>query len=175
MIDLDFLLKSAEVCKKCTIFGYLRTTTPAGKKETRQITPFFSSTFWALTVCDIHFCVWKMSKFVFMGSPFWSILDCKIPEFGDESCLIRILSRSIQETYTLKKVNNQVYFFNRVVNQICLISWSKRFVFYKTSPHLKKYFKIIKSFSQRTNERKMGSKKKNEQLRKNIKKLKSNR
>ena len=45
------------------------------------MTPFFSSTFWALTVCDIHFCIWKMSKFVFMGSPLWSILVCKIPEF----------------------------------------------------------------------------------------------
>ena len=45
------------------------------------MTPFFSSTFWALTVCDIHFYVWKMSKFIFMRSPLWSTLVCKIPEF----------------------------------------------------------------------------------------------
>ena len=43
--------------------------------------PVFSSIFWALTVFDIHFCIWKMWKFVFMGSPFWSILFCKMPEF----------------------------------------------------------------------------------------------
>ena len=42
---------------------------------------FFLFTFWALTVCDIHFWIWKLSKFTFMGSRFWSILVCKIPEF----------------------------------------------------------------------------------------------
>ena len=45
------------------------------------MTPFYSSTFWALTVCDTHFCIWKMCEFVFMGFPVWSILVCKIPEF----------------------------------------------------------------------------------------------
>ena len=45
------------------------------------MTPFFSSTFWALTFCDIHFCNWKLSKFIFMGSHLCSILVCKIPEF----------------------------------------------------------------------------------------------
>ena len=54
----------------------------SGKKmETKQMTPFFSSTFWALTFCDIHFCNWKLSKFIFMGSHLCSILVCKIPEF----------------------------------------------------------------------------------------------
>ena len=43
--------------------------------------PFFSSTFWALTVWDIHFCIWKLSKFILTGSPLWSILVYKIPEF----------------------------------------------------------------------------------------------
>ena len=75
------MLRSVQICKKCTIFGNLKTTTQEGKKETRQMTPFSPSTFWALTICDIHFCTWKMSKFVFMGSPLWSILVCKIPEF----------------------------------------------------------------------------------------------
>ena len=40
-----------------------------------------SSTLWALTVCDIHFCIWNLSKFIFMGSPFLFILVRKIPEF----------------------------------------------------------------------------------------------
>ena len=33
------------------------------------MSPFFSSTFRALTVCDIHFCIWKLSKFIFVGPP----------------------------------------------------------------------------------------------------------
>ena len=65
-----FLAEVSTNLQKCTILGSLRTITQEGKKETRQMIPFFSSTFWALTDCDIHFCIWKMSKFVFMGSPF---------------------------------------------------------------------------------------------------------
>ena len=75
------MLRSAQICKKCTIFGNLRTITQEGKKETRQMSPFYSSTFWALTVCDIHFCIWKLSKFISMASSLWSILVCKIPKF----------------------------------------------------------------------------------------------
>ena len=33
--------------------------------EARQMAPFFSSTFSALTVCNIHLCIWKWSKFIF--------------------------------------------------------------------------------------------------------------
>ena len=54
--------------------------------------------------------------------PFWS---AKYLNFGGESCEIRILSCSIQETYKFRKVKkNRFYFFNRVENQIFLISWS---------------------------------------------------
>ena len=53
-----------------------------GKRQNYTNEPgFFSSTFWALTACDIHFCIWKLSKFIFMRSALWSILVCKIPEF----------------------------------------------------------------------------------------------
>ena len=41
------------------------------------MTTFFSSTFWALTVCDIQFCIWRLSKFIFILVH----SDCKIPEF----------------------------------------------------------------------------------------------
>ena len=43
---------------------------------------------------------------------FWSV---KYLNFRGESCEIRILSRSLQETYTLRKVKNQVSLF--------LLSW----------------------------------------------------
>ena len=33
----------------------LRTITQQGNMETRQMAPFFSSTFYALTACNIHF------------------------------------------------------------------------------------------------------------------------
>ena len=39
LIDLDFLLGSAQICKKCTIFGNLRTITQ--EKKARQMTSFF--------------------------------------------------------------------------------------------------------------------------------------
>ena len=93
------MLRPAQICKECTILGNLRTITRERKKEIRQMTPFFSSTFWALTVCDIHFCIWKLPKFIFMGSsfrPFWS---AKHLNFGGVSWEIRILSRSIQKTH----------------------------------------------------------------------------
>ena len=52
--------------------------------ETRQMKPFFSSTFSALTVSNIHFYTWKQLKFIFMLScfgPFWSV---KYLNFGPE-------------------------------------------------------------------------------------------
>ena len=62
-------------------FDNLRTITQEGNIETRQITPYFLCTFSALTVCNIHFWIWKCSKFIFLWSPLCSILVCKIPQF----------------------------------------------------------------------------------------------
>ena len=84
--------------------------------------PHFSSTFWALTVCDIQFCIWKLPKFIFMGPSFCPFWPVKYLNFGSVSCEIRILSRSIQETYTLRKLKTRFYFFFRVENQIFLMS-----------------------------------------------------
>ena len=47
-----------------------------------------------------------------MGSPLWTILVCKIPEFEGEGFEIRILSRSIQETYTLRKAKKTGFNFS---------------------------------------------------------------
>ena len=44
------------------------------------MTPFLS-TFWAITVCDIHFCISKWTKFFFVYSHLWSTLVCKMSEF----------------------------------------------------------------------------------------------
>ena len=55
LTDLGFLLSSAQNCKK-KFPDNLRTITQEENMETRQMTPFCSSTFSALTVCDIHIC-----------------------------------------------------------------------------------------------------------------------
>ena len=41
------------------------------------MTTFFPSTFSILGVCNIHFGIWKYSKFILMWSSLWSILVCK--------------------------------------------------------------------------------------------------
>ena len=109
-IYLGFSLRSAQICKKCTIWAILRTITQE-RKKIRQMIPFFSSTFWALTVCHIHFCIWKLPKFIFMGSSFRSFWSANYLNFGGVRCEIRILPRSIQETYALRKGKNQVLLF----------------------------------------------------------------
>ena len=87
----DFLLRSAQNCKKCNFLDNLRTITQEGNMETRQMTPFFSSTFSDLTVCNIHFWTWKYSKFIFMWSTLWFILVCKVPQFLAKSYRFRQL------------------------------------------------------------------------------------
>ena len=49
----------------------------SGRKDGNETNgPIFSSTFSALTFCNIHFYIWKWSKLIFMWSPFglfWSV------------------------------------------------------------------------------------------------------
>ena len=73
--------RSTQNCKRCTFLENLRTITQEGSMKTRQMTHFFLSTFSALTVCNIHFYIWKWSKFIFLWSHLWPILVCKIHQF----------------------------------------------------------------------------------------------
>ena len=54
-MDLDFLLRSAQNCKKVLFLENLRTITQDENIETRQMTPFFSSAFSPLTIRNIYF------------------------------------------------------------------------------------------------------------------------
>ena len=112
---LKYILRSCwgqhNFTKKSIILGNLRPITRERKKEIRQITLIVSSTFWVLTVCDIHFYIWKLPKFIFMGSSFRPFWHAKYLNYECVSCEIRILSRLIQETYSLRKVKNQVLLF----------------------------------------------------------------
>ena len=78
---LSFLLRSAQNFKKCTFLENLRTIIKEGNMETRQMTPFYSSTFSAVTVCNIQLCIWKLSNSITMWSLHWPILFCNIPQF----------------------------------------------------------------------------------------------
>ena len=105
------MLRLAQICKKCTILSNLRTITQEGKKETRQITPFIHLLFefWLFLIFILVF--EKHQNSFSCGPPFCPFWSAKYLNFGGESCEIRILSRSIQETYTLRKVKNQVLLF----------------------------------------------------------------
>ena len=74
-----FLAEVSTKLQKMHFLDNLKTITQEENMETRQMTLFFSSTFSDLTVCNIHFWIWKYSKFIFMWSPLWFILVCKIP------------------------------------------------------------------------------------------------
>ena len=73
---LRFLAEVSSKLQNMHFLDNLRTITQEGSMEIRQMIPFFSSTFSNLTVCNVHFWIWKCSKFIFMGSPlglFWSL------------------------------------------------------------------------------------------------------
>ena len=72
---LKFLLRSAKNCKKCTF------QTIKYQKQNGNMKTIFHVLFFTLTVCNIHFYIWKSSKFIFMWSSLWSILVCKTPYF----------------------------------------------------------------------------------------------
>ena len=63
-----------------------------------------------------------------MGSPFGSFWSAKYLNFGSKSCENRILSRSIQETYTLRKIVKRDFTVSiefRINSKIfSVISWS---------------------------------------------------
>ena len=75
----------AEVSTKLYKMHFFEQFTQEGNMKTRQMTPFLSSTFSTGTVCNIHFCVWKQSKFIFIWSPLSSILVCKISQFWEKA------------------------------------------------------------------------------------------
>ena len=68
-----------------------------------------------------------------MGSPFGPFWSAKYLNFGGESCETRILSRSIQETYTSRNVKNNL-------NNLRAISWSKNMTFLTKKAVIKENF-----------------------------------
>ena len=68
------LMFLAEVSTKLQKMHFLDNLRTKGSMETRQMNPFFIYFF--CSVCNIHFYIWKWSKFIFLWSPFglfWSV------------------------------------------------------------------------------------------------------
>ena len=124
LIDLHFLLGSAQNCKKCTFLDNLRTITQEGNMGVRQMTPLFLFTFSDLTVCNIHFWFSKYSKFIFIWSLLWSKLVCKIPHLLAKSYRFRQLNILFLETrhpeVTENSPESNTHFFRlQVMDYIC--------------------------------------------------------
>ena len=66
------------ICKKWSISDIFMTITLGVNRIIRQMTPFFSSTFWAVSVAQFHCYISRSSRFSFMGSPSAWFLVCKI-------------------------------------------------------------------------------------------------
>ena len=75
---LRFLSEVTTKLQKMHFFGLLKDRNSRRNHGNYTNSPI-SSIFSTLTVCKIHFCIWKNSKFIFMWSQLWPILACKIP------------------------------------------------------------------------------------------------
>ena len=92
--------------------------------EIRQMTPFFSSTFWGLTVW-YSFLYLKIAKIHFNGVVLSSVLVCKVPEFW--RCKLwdqNFVSFDSGNIHIKESEKPGFFFFFRVENEISLISWS---------------------------------------------------
>ena len=72
---LRLLAEVSTKFQKMSFLDNLRTITQEGNMATRQMTSFFFIYF-LRSVCNIHFWIWKYSKFIFVWSsfgPFWSV------------------------------------------------------------------------------------------------------
>ena len=79
--------------QKCTILGNLRTITQEGKKETKQLTPFFILSLSSNCSLIFTFVFENCQNSFSWRLPHWSILVCKVPEFwrwniGDQNFVL---------------------------------------------------------------------------------------
>ena len=91
------MLRSTQICKKFTIFVNLRTLAQERKKKTRLMISFFHLLFELFVIFSFVF--EKCQNYFSWGHRFNTFRSVKYLNFWGESCEIRILTRSIQETY----------------------------------------------------------------------------
>ena len=90
--------------QKWATFDIFITITREVNMITRQMTPFFLSTLWALSVCVFHFCISRSSKFSSMGSLplLYYVLVCKITHLHAKDD-------------TFKPVNIYIFFLKKIL------------------------------------------------------------
>ena len=83
---LRFLAEVSTKLRKMNFFRQFR-----GHNSGRKLDKwaYFSFPFSALTVCSIHFCIWKWSKFIFMWSPFGLFWFLKYLNFREKLPIFR--------------------------------------------------------------------------------------
>ena len=94
------MLKPAQICRKCAVLVDLKVVLIY---------------FWALTFCDIHFCIWKFSKFIFMWFLLWSILVCKIPELRRWKLWNPIFALFDSGSIHIKEIRKPTFTFSTVL------------------------------------------------------------
>ena len=81
------MLRSAQNCKKYTILETLRNITQQENMETRQMIPFFSSTFSALTSTSEFENTQNSFSCGLLFGPFWSVKYLNFwPKATDSDC-----------------------------------------------------------------------------------------
>ena len=81
LIDLDFLLRSGQNCKKCTFLDNLQTMSQEGNLKTKQMTSFFSSIFYALFV-TLNFVFENRQNSFWCGPPLGPFCSVQYLNFG---------------------------------------------------------------------------------------------
>ena len=124
------MLSSTQNCKKYTFLDNLRTITQEENMETRQITPFFSSTFSALTVTFIF--VFENSQNSFSCCPpFGRCWSVKYLNFGPKA--IWTADHTFLESRHPEATKNPYYFLSTHRSQIPIFlgssSWTTSYDF----------------------------------------------
>ena len=125
----------------------------SGREHRNQTNdPIFSSTFSDLFVIFIS--EFEYSKFIFMWSPLWSILVCKIPQFLAKSYRFRQLITLFQKVDTLRLLKIHIMFcspagakypiFQAVAHGLCVECLYSKFFWYVFSRIWTEYKEILR-------------------------------
>ena len=101
-VDLDFLLRSIQKCKKCSFLDNFRTITQERIMETGQITLFYFIYFLPSNCLYHSFLNLRILKIHFHVVALWIVLACKTPQFLEKSYQFRQLIILFQNVGTLR-------------------------------------------------------------------------
>ena len=124
--SLRFFADLSKNCKKDAIFDNLRTMTQEREIQTND--PIFKICVSSPNYLGNSFWIWKLSKSIFTGSPFWPILVCKILEFRSWKLWDQIFLPLDSGNMHIEEIKRNRFFFSvelRINSRIFrVISWS---------------------------------------------------